>query len=90
MATIEVLDPEETETALAGHRFGSSEVLRSIADSLTNVADTKGSVYVGGLNESNINALRTKMQRRGIKMTVRRVQRDGKPGHVLQATSVAS
>jgi hypothetical protein len=90
MATIEVLDPEETETALAGHRFGASEVLSTIASQLTNVVDTKASVFVGGLNESNINALRTKMQRRGIKMTVRRVQRDGKPGHVLQATSVAS
>lgn len=87
MATIEVLDPEETETALAGHRFGSSEVLRSIASQLLSVADSKASVFVGGLNESNINALRTKMQRAGFRMTVRRVQRDGKPGHVLQATS---
>ena len=90
MATIEVLDPEETETALAGHRFGSSEVLRTIASQLLGVADTKASVYVQGLNESNINALRTRMQRAGFKMMVRRVERDGQSGLVLQATSVHS
>ena len=90
MPTIEVLDPHETETALAGHRFGSSEVFATLADNLLTVADTEASVYVQGLNESNINALRTKMQRRGMKIIVRKVERDGKSGHVLIARSVKS
>ncbi len=88
MPTIEVLDPKETETALAGHRFGASEVLSTIAANLTDVVDTEGSVYVQGLDESNINALRTKMQRRGMKILVRKVEREGKSGHVLIARSI--
>jgi hypothetical protein len=88
MPTIQVLDPEETGKALSGHRFGQSEVLRTIADSLEGVVDTKASVFVEGLNESTINALRTKMARRGMKVTVRKVDRAGKPGHVLFATTV--
>jgi hypothetical protein len=87
MTGIEVLTPEQTEQALSGHRFGSSETLAQIAISLERVVDTDGSVYVDGLNESNINALRTKMQRRNIRMIVRKVERNGKVGHVLMARS---
>ena len=43
---------------------------------------------MSGLNESNINALRTKMQRRDIRMIVRKVERDGDVGHILMARSL--
>lgn len=87
--TIEVLDPAATSAALSGNRFGESETLGKIAESLMTVLDTEGSVYVEGLNESNINALRTKMYRRDVKTMVRKVRRDGKVGHVLTARTVA-
>lgn len=85
MPTIERLDASETAAALSGHRFGSSAVLAQIADDLTTILDTDNSVFVSGLNESNINALRTKMSRRGVKVIVRKVERDGERGHVLQS-----
>jgi hypothetical protein len=90
MPTIEVLDPKETEQALSGHRFGSSAVLSQIAQSLVSVLDSEGSVYVEGLNESNINALRTKMARGKIKIVFRKVERDGKVGHILMSVSMPS
>lgn len=88
MPTIEVLDPTATEAALTGHRFGSSELLRAIATRLVSVVDSDGSVYVEGLNESQINALRTKMARANIKIAVRKVERDGKAGHVILPTTI--
>jgi len=89
MPTIEVLDASETKTALSGLRFGANEVLATVADNLMSVVDTDQSVYVQGLNDSSINALRTKMQRRGVLINTRKVERDGKPGHVIVAKTAA-
>lgn len=88
--TIELLDPAETEQALTGHRFGSSETLAKISESLMTVLDTDASVFVSGLNESNINALRTKMARRNVRVVVRKVSGGAREtGHVLLAKSMA-
>jgi hypothetical protein len=88
MPTIEVLDPAESRKALTGHRFGSSAVLKEIADQLMAVVDSDSSVFVEGLNESTINALRTKMSRRSVRVVVRKVDRAGKVGHLLFAVSI--
>jgi hypothetical protein len=88
MPDIQVLDPSETKVALSGHRFGSSAMLNTLADNLMAVVDTESSVYVGGMTDSQINALRTKMQRRDIRVTVRKVERNGTSGHVMLAKTV--
>jgi hypothetical protein len=85
MTDIAILDPTETAATMAGHRWGQSNELNQIADSLMTVVDTESSVFAPGLNESNVNALRTKMARRGIKIVVRKVDRNGAKGHILIA-----
>jgi 16S rRNA G1207 methylase RsmC len=86
---IEVLDPTQTEEALAHHRLGKTEsLLAKIADHLSKVVDTDASVFVAGMNDSTINSLRTRMYRRNTVITVRKISRDGAKGHVIMARTV--
>lgn len=83
--TIEVLDAHETEAALSGGG-GRNQTLHDLAEALTPIADTGKSVwYEGSLSESFINMLRTKMDRRGLRLTARKASRDGKAGHILRS-----
>ena len=83
---VTLLDPVETESVLAGSP--RNDDLRKIADGLSSVVDSEASVFVAGMGESNINALRTKMARRGIRVTVHKTKRNGQDGHVLMARSI--
>jgi hypothetical protein len=89
MAEITTLDPDETQQALESNRFGKTETMLSkIAASLMGVLDTESSVFVTGLDESRINSLRTRMYRKHIVITVRKVTRGGTKGHVIVARSI--
>lgn len=87
---IEVLSAAETEEALEHHRFGKTQTaLAKISNSLLEVVDTEASVFATGLVESSINSLRTRMYRRDVVLTVRKVSRGGVTGHVIRARKIA-
>jgi hypothetical protein len=87
-SNIETLDPIETEEALAGHRFNNESTLSKIAERLMTIVDSEASVFVSGLTESTINSLRTRMYRRDVTITVRKIIRNGERGHVILAKHV--
>ena len=88
-ADVTVLDPVQTETMLSTHRYGKAEAMHNrIAASLANVIDTDGSVYVTGMNESTLNALRTRMLRHNVALTVRKVSTGDQKGHVIRARTI--
>ena len=90
-AEIETLDPVETEEVLAGHRFGKTEsMLSKISDHLMSVLDSEASVFATGLTESTINSLRTRMYRRDVQISVRKVTRNGTKGHVILAKTAVT
>jgi hypothetical protein len=86
--TIEVLDADETATALANRQGKTESVLGKIADSLMGIVGTDESVYATGLTEGLINSLRTRMYRRDIAISVAKVNRGGAKGHVIKARKV--
>lgn len=86
---VEVLDPTQTEEALAGHRFGKTEsMLAKIADGLSQIVDSDGSVFATGLTDALINSLRTRMYRRQTVITVRKIKRGDTTGHVIMARTI--
>lgn len=87
MTDIQTLDPHETNALLNG---GNTSLNGRIAAHLMDVIDSPSGVFVVGLNESTINALRTRMYRHNVKVTVRKATRpsDGQAGHLLMAKSV--
>lgn len=88
MPTIEVLDPADTAQLMGTPRFGSSETLRTIATHLMSVLDTDQSVFVEGLKESQIAALRTRMTRANVRLNIHKVARGPKTGHLIIATTI--
>jgi hypothetical protein len=89
MTDIDVLDETQTQAALTSHRLGkASSQLSQIAEALTRVVDTNGSVWAVGLKETAINSLRTRMYRKDIQISVRRVTRGGDRGHVIMARTI--
>jgi 16S rRNA G1207 methylase RsmC len=89
MTDIAVLSASETEAALADHRHGkTSSMLAQIATELMKVVDTKASVWVVGMKDSTINSLRTRMYRRDVVITVRKIRRDAEIGHVITARTI--
>lgn len=86
---IEVLPPDETSAILANGPYGrENSKLAAISEALTQVVDTGAGVYVVGLTESVVNALRSKMRSKGIKVMARKTRRDGSVGHVFVATTI--
>jgi hypothetical protein len=85
--SIEVLTPQETQSALRGRAF-RNEVLGDLTEALIPLADTESSVWAEGLSEPTVNMLRSKLARRGIRLAARKVQRGGVLGHVLLAKSI--
>jgi hypothetical protein len=89
--TIETLDPTTTQEVLAGNRYGkTTQMLSQIADALTKVVDTDGSVWVTGLSEATVNSLRTRMYRHDVNISVRKATRDDAKGHVITARSISA
>jgi len=89
MTAIETLDPTTTQEVLAGNRFGkTTQLLSQIADALTGVVDTDGSVWATGLTEGTVNSLRTRMYRHDIVISVRKVTRGDERGHVISARTI--
>ena len=87
MPDVTLLDPVETEAALAGHRYANT-ALGKVAEQLMNVVDTGSSVFVTGLTESTVNSLRTRMHRNDVQIVVRKVEHDGQRGHVILAKRI--
>jgi len=91
MTTITTLDPTETNAALGNARYGTEESQTAqIARALIEVANTDASVFVTGLTEASMNTLRTRMYRKNMKITARKIERDGETGHILLARSVTA
>jgi hypothetical protein len=84
--TIEVLDPEATADALKGSA-ARNERLNDLSDALTPVLDTGGSIFATGLDEPTLNMLRTKLLRRNVRLSARKVHRGAVVGHVLMVTT---
>lgn len=85
IAQIERIDPAETESLLAD-KYVRNTLMGTLADALKKVVGTEESVFYGRpLTESQINNLRTTMQRLDMRISVHRVRRSGVDGHLIRA-----
>jgi len=88
MTDITVLDTDETNDVFSNLRSPDADrETKRIADQLLAMNDTGKAVFVTGMDEHLINAVRTRMYKQKVRLTVRKVQREGQVGHVLLARS---
>jgi alpha-D-ribose 1-methylphosphonate 5-triphosphate synthase subunit PhnG len=85
MTKVRVIDSMETQNLLAGNRLGRDTKHAAVVDALMQVLDTKASVYVEDYNESDLNTLRTRMDRHRVRIKIRRVVKDGVKAHIIYA-----
>lgn len=84
----EILDQTETNSILPSGGRGSS-MTGQIVFALKRVVDTSSSLFVTGMAEPQVNALRIHAKRNGMLLTVNRAVRNDVRGHVVRARSAA-
>jgi hypothetical protein len=87
---IAILDTEETRNLIGDQVGRPGSVMSALATALLKVIDTDRGVFVKGLNESQINNLRTTMARHNARINVKRTVRDEAVGHLITARSIPS
>lgn len=88
MAVISVLNSTQTENLVRSAIGRSNPDMDALESGIMETIDTEGSVYAVGLTESNVNSFRTRMNRKGIKIVVRKVRANGEVGHLFTGKRV--
>jgi hypothetical protein len=85
IAPITQVAPQEAANLL-NKKYVRNTLMGTLSDALRKVAGTDEAVFYGApLKESQINNLRTTMQRQDMRISVHRVRRGNVDGHLIRA-----